>query len=182
MGVDRTQDRARPKQRIRAWPVRPFDRDRAGDIDHDLGLGAKAGKLGQTIDFRKGDQLQSQRDNGHAFVELMQGHRLGLAPVAQASAFGAGDVERIGYAAEAPRGIEGTIPPGFAGIGERDQMSREIAAVDRRYVSRFERPKIARVVPVEEVAAQMLHAIHCRQRRLEAIDRLPRSDPPEFPR
>ena len=60
MGVDRTQDRARPKQRIRARRIAPFDRDRAGDIDHNCGLGAKTGKLRLTVDFRKRGLLQSR--------------------------------------------------------------------------------------------------------------------------
>ena len=88
----------------------------------------------------------------------MQGHGLGLAAVAQTGAFGAGDVERVGDAAEAPRHVEGTIPPLFAGIGERDQMSCQIAAVDSRYVSRLQGSKISRVVPVEEMSAHALQA------------------------
>ncbi len=41
-----------------------------------------------------------------------------------------------------------------AGVGERDQVAGEIAAVDRRDVVRLERPQVARVVPVVEVAAE----------------------------
>ena len=64
----------------------------------------------------------------------------------------------------------GIAAPFRAGIGERDQMAREIAAVDRRDVGRLERPQIARVVPVEEVAVEALQPLHGRQRRLEPLD------------
>ena len=65
----------------------------------------------------------------------MQGHGLGLAAIAQAGAFGASDVERVGDATESPRRLEGTVAPFPARIGERDEMPRQIAAVDGGYVS-----------------------------------------------
>ena len=60
----------------------------------------------------------------------MQGHGLGLAAVMQTGAFGAGNVECVGDAAEAPRNVEWTVAPLPARIGERDEMSCQIAAVD----------------------------------------------------
>ena len=45
-----------------------------------------------------------------------------------------------------------------AGVGEGDQVAGEVAAVDRRDVARLERPQVARVVPVVEVAAEALAA------------------------
>ena len=110
----------------------------------------------------------------------MQGHGLGLAAVAQAGAFGASDVERVGDAAEAPRRLEGTVAPFPARIGERDEMPGQIAAVDGGYVSWLQRSKIARVVPVVEMTAHALHATHRRERRLQPINRLTRSDPAEI--
>ena len=98
-------------------------------------LRAKVGELRLTIDLRKRGLLQSRRDRRERVVELMQGHGLGLAAVAQTGAFGAGNVERVGDAAEAPRRVEGTVAPFPARIGERDEMPCQIAAVDGGYVS-----------------------------------------------
>src|SRR5208283_5427230 len=145
-------------------------------------IGAKAGELLLTIDLRKRRLIQIRGDHGQRVVELVQCHSLGLAAVAQTDAFGAGHVERVGDAAEAPRRIEGSIPPILAGVGERNQMPGEIAAVDCRYVSRLEGPKISRVVPVEEVTANALHATHRGERRLQTIDRLTGSDPTQLTR
>ena len=50
------------------------------------------------------------------------------------------------------------IAPLPAGVGERDQMAGQIAAVDRGDIARLERPQIARVVPVVEMAAEPLRA------------------------
>ena len=61
-------------------------------------------------------------------------------------------------------------------------MPRQIAAVDGRNVSRLERSKIARVVPVVEMPAHALHATHRRKRRLQPLNRLARSDPTEIAR
>ena len=66
-----------------------------------------------------------------------------------------------------------------AGVGERDQVSAEVAAVDRRKVRRLERPEIPGVVPVVEVAVQALQAADRRQGRPEALAHLARADPAE---
>ena len=118
---DRTQDRSRPEQHIRAAAVATFDSERAGDVDHDLDIGAKAGELRLTIDLRKRSLLQSRCDRGERVVELMQGHGLSLAAVVQPGAFGARDVECVGDAAEALRGVEGTVAPLPARVGERNR-------------------------------------------------------------
>ena len=65
----------------------------------------------------------------------MQGHGLGLAAVMQTGALGAGNVERVGDSAEALRDVEWTVAPLPARIGERDEVSCQIAAVDGGYVS-----------------------------------------------
>ena len=81
-----------------------------------------------------------------------------------------------------PRDPGAAAAPARAGIGERDQMPGEIAAVDRRDVGRLERAQVARVVPVVEMAAEALEPAHRRERRLEALDGLERADPAEIAR
>ena len=182
MGVDRTRDRTRPKQHVRACRVAPFDRERGRDIDHDVDIGAKAGELRPAIVLRKRRLTQVRCDHVERLVELLQGNGLRLAAIAQTRALGAGHVERVGDAAEASRRVERPVPPVLARIGERDQVPGEIAAVDRGNVPRLQGTKVSRIVPVEQVTAQALHAAHGCERRLQAIDRLARSDPAELTR
>ncbi len=69
-----------------------------------------------------------------------------------------------------------------AGIAERDQMPREIAAIHGGDVFRLKRAKIACVVPIEEMAAEALQLLHCREGRFEALHRTLRSKPAEIAR
>ena len=67
--------------------------------------------------------------------------------------------------------------PTAAGIGKRDKVPSEIAAVDRRDVGRLERPEVLCVVPVVEMPAEPLQLAHGRHRRFEAFDRFGHADP-----
>src|SRR5688572_31978023 len=57
-------------------------------------------------------------------------------------------------------GVQTCALPILACAGDCNQMRRQIAAVDRRNIGRFERSQVARVVPVVEVAAESLQALH----------------------
>ena len=70
-----------------------------------LGIGAGLGAEGNRVVL------------AHGAVGGLQGHGLGLAAVMQTGALGAGDVERVGDAAEALRDIEWTVAPLPACIG-----------------------------------------------------------------
>ena len=67
----------------------------------------------------------------------------------------------------------------LAGIGEGDEVAREVAAVDGRDVLRIERPEVGRVVPVVEVAAEPVHPAHRAERRVEPLDHVVEADPAE---
>ena len=60
----------------------------------------------------------------------------------------------------------------FEAGAQRQQVAREVAAVDRRDVRRAQRLQRLRVVPVVEVAAVALHARHRVERRAGALDQL----------
>ncbi len=68
------------------------------------------------------------------------------------------------------------------GIGECDQMSREIAAIHRRDVFRIESTQVTCFVPIVEMTTKTLHSVHCRERRLDALQRCERSQPAEIAR
>ena len=112
--LDRTQDRARPEQHIRA---RPSPRSIASAPAMSTMISALARRptscAGQSSCESRACR-KAERHRGERVVELVQGHGLGLAAVAQAGAFGAGDVERVGDAVEvaAPRRADGPSIPG----------------------------------------------------------------------
>ena len=71
--------------------------------------------------------------------------------------------------------------PLAGGIGDGDQVCGEVAAVHRRHVARVQRPKVPRVVPVVEVAAEALQPVHgTAKRRFQPLHRLDRADPAEI--
>ena len=72
------------------------------------------------------------------------------------------------------------MPPLLAGVGDRDEMTSQIAAVDGGNISGLERLEIAGVIPIVEVAAKARHASHCRKRRFQPFDGLGRANPTEI--
>ena len=66
------------------------------------------------------------------------------------------------------------------GVPQRDQMSGEISAVDRGHVFRVERTTVFRVVPVVEVATEVLEPGHRSQRGLESLHGVHEAKPAEI--
>ena len=59
-----------------------------------------------------------------------------------------------------------------AALGQRDQVTRQIAAVYGGNVHRVQRLQITRVVPVEKMTAHSPHGTHRLQGGLEPVDHL----------
>ncbi len=74
---------------------------------------------------------------------------------------------------------EWPIDPTAAGVRESDQVARKIAAVDGRDVPRIQRAQIPRVIPVVEMTAKSLEAIHGREGRFHTFDEVEGSQPAE---
>src|SRR5207253_5363417 len=70
-----------------------------------------------------------------------------------------------------------SVQPFETGVLKRDQVPREVPAVDRRDVARLERSEGARVVPVVEVTAIFLQSLDRSERRLEPLQQVDRADP-----
>ena len=104
-----------------------------------------------------------------------------LRPARRRAASSAAQSERVGDAGAPRRRVDRRSPPFSAGVGERDEMSGEVAAVDGGHIFGIERAEIARVVPIVEMAAKARHASHRRERRFQPVDGLGRADPTEIP-
>ena len=84
-------------------------------------------------------------------------------PSSQTVRFFTREIERVGDAGETRRIRQRQTAPFPARIGQRDQVTGQIAAVDRGDVFGIERPQILRVVPVVEMAAESREAAHASQ-------------------
>ena len=58
----------------------------------------------------------------------------------------------------------------LARLSERDQVPGKVSTIDRGYVFRIERTQVTRVIPVVEVAAKTLEAVHSTKRRFQPLD------------
>ena len=68
---------------------------------------------------------------------------------------------------------------GAAGLGHRDQVAREVAAVDAGHVGRRQHPQRLGVVPVVEMAVVLVHALDGVERGAEAAGQRRQVDPAE---
>ena len=119
---------------------------------------------------------------GQRIIELARRHRLSPATKTQVDGVFGGQSEGVGDSGPTRRGGHWRSPPLFAGIGDRDEMSGQISAVDGGDISRLELPEIAGVVPIVEMAAKARHASHRRKGRFHPIDGLGRANPTEVAR
>ena len=121
------------------------------------------------------------RERGERVVELVPRHGLGSSPVAQlVRRFTRESRARRRFRPDAARQVERQDGPLPAGVGQRDQVAGQVAAVDRGDIGRIERAQIARVVPIVEMAAEAREVAHGGERRLQPLGRLGGSHPTEI--
>ena len=130
---------------------------------------------------------RSQRGIGELDCKLFEGLAQMSAAAALRSLFSdqrvegcAGQMQRIEHAGARIRRRGAGIDPFSDGVGQCDQMRREIATVHRGDVARIQRPQILGVVPVIEMPAEALESLQRRERRLEPLDSLDRASPAEI--
>ena len=148
-----------------------------GKVDRDIGLEGQGRQLAGKIASWLRRRGQGTVHEGERRFELLPDRGLcrprgqGVARQGQ-RVFHPGDPMAIGDS-----GID-RLP---AGIGQRDQMPGQIAAIHRGDVFRLQRPQVARVVPVEEMPAEArrLARVAVPQRSVASSDparRSPRGD------
>ncbi len=146
--------------------------------------GGALGGRGQVVELRiERPRLRTQRG-----VEIVEG---GFEQLARDGAAGrelefaqslARQVERIGQAHHRLGARLRVLLPFAERAGQGHQVRGEIAGVHRRDVARFQRPQVARVVPVVEMAAVLRHARQAAERGLDAIQRVAHAAPAEVAR
>jgi len=173
MAGNRAVRRLDPEQHVGTFRIGTLARERAREID--------GGFRHRQDRFESDRRLgQGRRQAVECPNEFGPGDEMGAAVVRQRRQGLASEVEAVGGAARAIGLREASRAPGATGVGQRDQVSGEVAAVHRRDVARLEGTQIARVVPVEEMAAKPLQPLHRREGRLEALHRLGGADPAEL--
>ncbi len=179
MALDRGAERLRPAEQVGASGVAAFAGQRAGDVGGGVGVRDQHREpLGDT-DRRHRHRFERGGEPVERLVELLPGHGLRAPVLGERPQRLAGERERVRDPGEPLRFQHRTLDPLATGPVERDQMTREIAAVHRGDVLRVERPQVLRVVPVVEVAAEALEAAHRLERRLETLDGVERAEPAE---
>ena len=178
---DGPADRLSPEKDVRSV-LAPLDRERPGEIDEDFGRSRKRGKAAGESFAVKPDAARFGEEMRDGLVELTPGDGFGAAAVPQRFDLFPHEAERIDDPGEALRIFKRRLAPILAGVGERDEMSGEIAAVDRRDILRVEGAEAFRIVPIVEMAAISLELRHRRHRRLEPLDRVERARPAEIVR
>ena len=130
-----------------------FARQRAHHVDQRRGaLGRVAQRVGLRIE-RRGARAQAAFEIGErGFQQAARDGQPGREREMRAAPRAPGRAHRRGPSM-ADAAWAGVLLPLAERAGERDEVRGEIARVDRRHVARFERPQIARVVPVVEVPA-----------------------------
>ncbi len=182
VALDRAAGRLRPELQVGADIVAALDRECAGDVGQGLGADRQGGEALRDILAigRLPADIGGQR--GERILEMAPGHRLHAARVAQVARLRARQLDRVGDPLQTTRVGDRMIFPFPAGIRQRDQVPGQIAAVDRGNIAGIERSQIARIVPVEEMAAEARQLAHGRQRRLQSRDRIDRPGPTEVAR
>ena len=115
-------------------------------------------------------------------VEIGPGDGLAAAVVGELARCFRGEKQRVFDSAQRLAAVERPLHHLPARVAEHDEVTGEVSAVDRRYVPRLERPEVARLVPVVEVAPEALEAAHAGQCRFEPLDGFERPEPAEVPR
>ena len=111
--------------------------------------------------------LQLDGENLNRLIELTERHRLRSPAVADPIGRLTRDFESIRDTGHSTFAAERTVHPLLARTRKGNQMPRQIAAVDRRYVGRIKRAQILSVIPVVEMPTKPRKPAHGRQRRLE---------------
>ena len=96
--------------------------------------------------------MQVSHEECEGVIDLTPGDGLGAATVTQGVDLFHHDVESVTDPLQTHCRIE-VVPIG-ACVGERDEMSCKIAAIDGRDILWIERTKIARAVPVVEMSSK----------------------------
>ena len=179
MRLDCAQARPRPVQEIRSASIASLEGDRAGDVDHDCRLGGEFRQLSRERFLGRGSARERLGHRRKRILELARRHCLSSATETQVDGLLSGQSERIGDSGPTRRGGHRRLPPLFAGVGDRDEMAGQIAAVDGGHIFGLERLEIPGIIPIVEVAAKARHANHRRKRRLQPFDGLGRANPTE---
>ena len=176
MAVKTGANRFGPEQQIRAKGIVFLDGDLAGGF-HERRRGFD--KIGQPLRVAL---VQREGDERGFVVEPPQGDALRSTRFAQPSRLAPRQFERVGHATATLGVRQRQTAPRLAGVGQRDEVSGQIAAIDRGHILRVERMEILRIVPVEEMAAMAGHPMHGRERRLQPLGGVQGADPPQIAR
>ena len=181
MAVHGQPDRLGPGHELALGAVPTFGRERCGDVRQRPGVRAELTQEGRPRGRRRRVRAAGRRGQSEGFVELPPGERLTPPVVADGAGGLAGQRERVPDPGQRGSDRKRLVDHLAAGVGEREQVAGEVAAVDGRHVRGLEPVQVARVVPVVEVTAEPFEAGDRGERRLQALHHVEGPDPAEIP-
>ena len=173
-----------PGDQLCIGAVAPFRSQRARNVRHGLSAGLELSQARDPIRWsdgrpdleRRGQSASSASSS--CFRVTVWVRRSSV--IARASVTEKQD--GVGDSREHLRAEQRAVDDLLARLSERDEVTGEVSTIDRGYVLGIKRTEITRIIPVIEVTAETLEAVHRVERGFEPLDGRHRADPAEIVR
>ena len=172
----------RPNAQLRARGIAALLRERLGHVVQGADAAGEVDNQRSPCRRANGRRFQARIERVRGIGELLSRHGNRARLVGDARERFPQEPDRVSRARPHPIPAERFPNQLAAAVGERDQIARQVAAVDRRDVSGLERAEIARVVPVVEMPAELFKSAQRGEGGFEAFQRFPCADPSQIVR
>ena len=147
-----------------------------------MSLGLKFSEAQDPITWSYRDRTEGRGQSVERFIQVFPSDRLRAPVVNDRTCRRAEEENGIRNPGEHLRAKQRAIDDVLARLSEREEMTGEVAAVDRGYVFGIERAEVTRVIPVIEVTTETFEAVHRAERGFEPLDCSYGAEPAEIVR
>ena len=145
-------------------------------------VGLKFSEAQGPIPWSHRDWTERRGQRVECLIQVFTGDRLRAPVVSDRTCRGADEKHGVRNPGEHLRAKQWAVDDVLARLSERDEVTGEVAAIDRGHVLRVERAEVTRVIPVIEVTTEPLQAVHRAERGFEPLDRGQGAEPSEIVR
>ena len=150
----------RPGEQLPIGAVTSFRGQRARNVRHCMSAGLEFSKAHDPITWSHRDRTERGGQGIECFIQVFPGDRLGAPVVNDRACRLAEEQDGIGDPGERMRAKQRAVDDLLARLSERDEVAGEVSTIDRGYVFGIERTEVTRIIPVIEVTAETLEAVH----------------------
>ena len=141
----------RPGEHLCIGVITPFRSQRARDVYHGMRMGLKCCKAQGPTPWRLGDRTECSGQGVECLVQVCTGDDVRTPVVSDRMCRGTDKEHSIRNPREHLRAKQWTVEDVLARLSECNEVTGEVATVNRGHVERVERPEVTRVIPVIEV-------------------------------